>query len=80
MSQWRIPSVKDSAERTENLVNTSAVNPPLGVIVNTTYRHPQQKNALQVALLPHIAQAWPQYVIQQSTALLSTKTSWSAIY
>ena len=80
MSQWRIPSVNDSAGRTENLVNTSATHLSGLGIVNTTHRRPRQKNALRVALLPRIAQARPRYVVRRSTALSSTKTSWSGAY
>ena len=49
-------------------------------ILDFTHLRPLQKKAFHVAFRPFIAHAHPWYVVWRSTALSSTKISWSASY
>src|SRR6266550_6200388 len=77
ISQWMIPSFRESAGSTEYLENVSAQIMHLDMM---TYRCPRTKKAFRCAAVPRIDHANPRYVVRRSTELSSTKTSWWAAY
>jgi hypothetical protein len=74
ISTWKMPSVSESASRTENLISELIFSQTCS---NPTYRWPRQKNTFRTAFLSFSAHARPRYDVRRSTAFLSTKTSGS---